>query len=739
MAIVRLAVAGARSARRSRRCPTSPSTRSTACRPALKVGAAPNDILEMPTSTGQRRHMRRIGTLEFTLKGESLTLTAFADASDTAAAPAVRAVLRSDQRHRNLSRRALSRSRSHGHAASTTSTSTAPTTRSACSTPSTTARCRRARTAWRCRSAPARSSEPTASDRRHRLRLRRRARRLGAAAPPRLPGRARAARASRCRARSTTPAISATTTRACSGPSRRTRRWPLDDAAAHRGADRREGPRLRRDSSPAATCSTPGPRPASRGSPRSSRSGSRPARRRTRSRRCSRRAGLAHHFRFVVASGDTAGEQAGAGSVPTRRRSCTACAPGECLAIEDSRWGIASAKAAGLWCIGITNTYPVGELLEADAIITSLDEFTPALIRVPIGGSELGVECSRAACPVSRTISAMSVALHLHPRAVQVAAELEQAMNAPGDELAPAAFAIARVEYPALDPAPYLALLDGWAMRRRRACGSSAAPTDRRHPRRSTSIFYDELGFTGNREHYDDPRNSFLNEVLDRRTGIPISLAVVYLEVARRAGLRVAGVNFPGHFLLRAPVTGPHAGTTLRDDALIVDPFHRGALLSEAGLPRTAAPARRRRRRVRSRAARPGHAAADRRAHAREPETALRPHAIVSAGALHLGSAARRRSVGDRSSCAIAACSRTTCRTLPARCAISKPTCGCCPAPAGLADDVDDVSRRVRRGRASGAGTRTDLGAREDPPQARRRVQLNPAGAAEPGIRHRDE
>jgi regulator of sirC expression with transglutaminase-like and TPR domain len=175
----------------------------------------------------------------------------------------------------------------------------------------------------------------------------------------------------------------------------------------------------------------------------------------------------------------------------------------------------------------------------------------------------------------------MSVALHLHPRAVQVAAELEQAMNAPGDELAPAAFAIARVEYPGLDPAPYLALLDEMGDAATARLGSSGEPTEDAL-RSFNEFFYDELGFTGNRERYDDPRNSFLNEVLTRRTGIPISLAVVYLEVARRAGLRVAGINFPGHFLLRAPVTGPHAGTTLRGDALIVDPFHRGALLSEA-------------------------------------------------------------------------------------------------------------------------------------------------------------
>jgi regulator of sirC expression with transglutaminase-like and TPR domain len=70
-----------------------------------------------------------------------------------------------------------------------------------------------------------------------------------------------------------------------------------------------------------------------------------------------------------------------------------------------------------------------------------------------------------------------------------------------------------------------------------------------------------------------------LNEVLDRRTGIPISLAVVYLEVARRAGVHVAGVNFPGHFLLRA--ADERARLRYGGDFLIVDPFHGGALLSE--------------------------------------------------------------------------------------------------------------------------------------------------------------
>ncbi|HEY7501954.1 MAG TPA: HAD family phosphatase [Vicinamibacterales bacterium] len=84
-------------------------------------------------------------------------------------------------------------------------------------------------------------------------------------------------------------------------------------------------------------------------------------------------------FRFIVASGDTA---AGKPAPDPYRRAAELheLPPDRCVAVEDSRWGIESAKAAGLWCIGITNTYPVAELLQADAIITSLDELTPELI-----------------------------------------------------------------------------------------------------------------------------------------------------------------------------------------------------------------------------------------------------------------------------------------------------------------------------------------------------------------------
>jgi regulator of sirC expression with transglutaminase-like and TPR domain len=83
---------------------------------------------------------------------------------------------------------------------------------------------------------------------------------------------------------------------------------------------------------------------------------------------------------------------------------------------------------------------------------------------------------------------------------------------------------------------------------------------------------YGRLGFRGNDEHYYDVRNSYLNDVLDRCRGIPITLAVVYIEVARRAGVLADGVNFPGHFLVRL-----HDASG--DDPVFVDPFHGGGTL----------------------------------------------------------------------------------------------------------------------------------------------------------------
>ena len=114
-------------------------------------------------------------------------------------------------------------------------------------------------------------------------------------------------------------------------------------------------------------------------------------------------------------------------------------------------------------------------------------------------------------------------------------------------DLLEGALAIARVEYPKLDVARCRAQVEEFA----RGARGKAAPGGPRGVERFNAYFFDELGFHGNAENYYDPRNSYLNDVIERRTGIPITLATLYCEVARRAGLRAHGVGFPGHFLAK--------------------------------------------------------------------------------------------------------------------------------------------------------------------------------------------
>jgi regulator of sirC expression with transglutaminase-like and TPR domain len=161
-----------------------------------------------------------------------------------------------------------------------------------------------------------------------------------------------------------------------------------------------------------------------------------------------------------------------------------------------------------------------------------------------------------------------------------LAEQLAAAADRPGPDLAAPAFLIARIEYRHLDPGPYLDRIDAFgdaALHRIAAQSGHEAPLVSRIETLNRYLF-NELGFFGNREQYDDPRNSCLNEVLDRRTGIPISLALVYIEIARRAGLRAEGINFPGHFLVRI-LDDLH--TDDPGEGLIVDPFHGGAILNE--------------------------------------------------------------------------------------------------------------------------------------------------------------
>ena len=154
-------------------------------------------------------------------------------------------------------------------------------------------------------------------------------------------------------------------------------------------------------------------------------------------------------------------------------------------------------------------------------------------------------------------------------------AELQALLRLEPLDLARAALTIAKLEYPALDPQPSLDELDRLgalaATRLSRVRGASV----RARVEALNGLLFESERFAGNQEHYDDYRNSFLNAVLERRLGIPITLALVYMEVARRAGLTVRGVSFPGHFLMRVDAAAPDA------DDLILDPFGGGAELDD--------------------------------------------------------------------------------------------------------------------------------------------------------------
>lgn len=140
-------------------------------------------------------------------------------------------------------------------------------------------------------------------------------------------------------------------------------------------------------------------------------------------------------------------------------------------------------------------------------------------------------------------------------------------------DLGRAALAMAASDYPHLDIDGYLSRIGELAAIAAARLGAGAGVY--RSLAALNHVLFKEHGFRGNREHYFDPRNSFLNEVLDRKTGIPISLSVLYMEVAQKIGVTLQGIGFPGHFLVK--VLGD------RDD-IVLDPFNQGEILSRESL-----------------------------------------------------------------------------------------------------------------------------------------------------------
>jgi regulator of sirC expression with transglutaminase-like and TPR domain len=142
----------------------------------------------------------------------------------------------------------------------------------------------------------------------------------------------------------------------------------------------------------------------------------------------------------------------------------------------------------------------------------------------------------------------------------------------PRSDLVRIALEIARDAYHDLDIDQYLGRIAALADRVRGRCASGAKP--RALLGQINWVLFVEEGFRGNREDYYDPRNSYLNRVIDRKTGIPITLSILYAAIAGRLGLALSGVNLPAHFMLR--VDGG-------DATIFVDPFHDGALLDRRG------------------------------------------------------------------------------------------------------------------------------------------------------------
>ncbi|MEG3436241.1 transglutaminase-like domain-containing protein [Pannus brasiliensis CCIBt3594] len=140
----------------------------------------------------------------------------------------------------------------------------------------------------------------------------------------------------------------------------------------------------------------------------------------------------------------------------------------------------------------------------------------------------------------------------------------------PDIDLARAALQIARFEYPRLAIEPYLHRLDRMAEEVRERLPATRYPL--KVIQTINEYLFEELQFSGNTQDYYDPGNSYLNDVIDRRTGIPLTLSIVYLEIAKRLDFPMVGVGLPGHFIIRP---------NFDEVAIFVDPFHRGEILFE--------------------------------------------------------------------------------------------------------------------------------------------------------------
>lgn len=146
-------------------------------------------------------------------------------------------------------------------------------------------------------------------------------------------------------------------------------------------------------------------------------------------------------------------------------------------------------------------------------------------------------------------------------------------------DLLPAVLAIARDEYPRLDVESVAGQVRGLADSLKGRIGSESSLAEK--VQALNRFLFVEQGFVGNHDEFYDPRNSYINDVLERRLGIPISLAVLQIECAKALDIQLEGISFPGHFLVRLPMDG---------GLLVMDPYHRGRSVGIEELKQRARP-----------------------------------------------------------------------------------------------------------------------------------------------------
>ena len=688
----------------------------------------PKTSLEMPTSTGQRRQMRRIGTLEFTLKGQPLTLTAFVDASDNDLRRLFvpfgdltnGAETYPGGRYLDLDRTAtgvydLDFNRAYHPFCLFNADVRLPV--------------RRARTAWRL---PIRAGEQLGTSTTSDI----------AAIVFDFDGVLADSEPLHLRAYQDVLeplGISLTREEYYAQLSRLRRRGRVQGhrggaaLAARRRAtarpDRREGPRVSTSSIASGDVLYPGRdglrHAARRGVSARHRVGRAAA---ARSRRCSRASRLDRSLPLHRRLGRHRGEQAGARSVPTRRRAARPAAR-RCVAIEDSRWGIASAKAAGLWCIGITNTYPRGTARGGCVIVArSTSSRRGCLIRArtrPDSGNRSLQPLRCPAQPVARisqcSVRAPSSSEGGPGRGGARAGDERAGRRARAGGVRDRAGRVSRRSMPRRTSR---CSTDG-------RCGGGAPraaerrPIGRRRPRASTSTSTTSWASAATASATTIRATASSTKC---STAAPASRSASRSSTSRsrrRAGLRVAGVNFPGHFLLRAPVTGPlrarRCATTRSSSirSIAARCSRKSIAASCCGSTSATTP--------------PSTA----RCSTRRRDTHIVVRMLVNLKRLYvrMRSFPQARFISDLLLAVGSVGDSRTARSRPARvppaglrrrAARSRSVpAAAAEQPAGLADDVATFATNRDDGeRRAAVGTRTDLGAREDAAPARRRVQL---------------